>query len=253
LGDAPAVMRGPIVTRSIQQLLFQTGWGELDFLVLDMPPGTGDVQLTITQSVKLTGAVIVTTHHSLSLVDTARGILMFEKVKVPILGVVENMAYFSAPDTGKKYYIFGEQKAGALSTRFGVKTLVEIPILGALSGDMRDYQANAYIQKAADELLQAVEKIQASQSDLKDAGFRDDRVVLVFSDGREVSAKAFDLRAKCGCALCISETTGERLVDTKKIPADINPVEILPLGNYAVGITWSDGHSSGIYPYSMFS
>ena len=131
LGDAPAVMRGPIVTRYIQQLLFQTDWGELDYLILDMPPGTGDVQLTITQSIKLTGAVIVTTHHSLSLVDTARGILMFEKVKVPILGVIENMAYFLAPDTGKKYYIFGEQKAGALSARFGVKTLVEIPILEA--------------------------------------------------------------------------------------------------------------------------
>src|ERR1039457_415893 len=155
LGDAPAVMRGPIVTRYIQQLLFQTDWGELDFLILDMPPGTGDVQLTITQSIKLTGAVIVTTHHTLSLVDTARGILMFEKVNVPILGVIENMAYFVSPDSPKKYYIFGEQKAGALSKRFGVKTLVEIPILEQLSGDMRTYQSNPYIQKAADELIQA--------------------------------------------------------------------------------------------------
>jgi len=105
LGDAPAVMRGPIVSNYIQQLVFQTDWRELDYLILDMPPGTGDVQLTITQSIKLTGAVIVTTHHGLSLVDTARGILMFEKVKVPILGVIENMAYFVAPDTGNKYYI----------------------------------------------------------------------------------------------------------------------------------------------------
>jgi len=253
LGDAPAVMRGPIVTRYIQQLLFQTDWGELDFLILDMPPGTGDVQLTITQSIKLTGAVIVTTHHSLSLVDTARGILMFEKVKVPILGVIENMAYFLAPDTGKKYYIFGEQKAGALSTRFGVKTLVEIPIQEELSHGMSAYKANPYVQKAVDELLQAVGRGQSSQPDLKDASYHDGRVVLVFSDGRELSAKAFDLRAKCACALCLSEVTGERLIDTKKIPADINPQEILPLGNYAVGITWSDGHSSGIYPYSMFS
>jgi len=253
LGDAPAVMRGPIVTRYIQQLLFQTDWGQLDFLILDMPPGTGDVQLTITQSVKLTGAVIVTTHHSLSLVDTARGILMFEKVKVPILGVVENMAYFLAPETGKKYYIFGEQKAGALSKRFGVKTLAEIPIQEELGQGMSAYQANPYVQKAVDELLQAVERTQSSQSDLKDAGFRDGRVVLVFSDGRELSAKAWDLRAQCACALCLSEVTGKSLVDTKKIPADINPKEILPLGNYAVGITWSDGHASGIYPYSMFS
>jgi ATP-binding protein involved in chromosome partitioning len=253
LGDAPAVMRGPIVTRYIQQLLFQTDWGELDFLILDMPPGTGDVQLTITQSIKLTGAVIVTTHHSLSLVDTARGILMFEKVKVPILGIIENMAYFSAPDTGKKYYIFGEQKAGALSARFGVKTLVEIPVSEQLSGDMSKYQANPYVQKAADQLVIAVEKAHLSESDLKDAGYRDGRVVLVFNDGREMSAKAFDLRAQCACALCLSEVTGKSLIDIKKIPADINPAEILPLGNYAVGITWSDGHSSGIYPYSMFS
>ncbi len=253
LGDAPAVMRGPIVTRYIQQLLFQTDWGELDYLVLDMPPGTGDVQLTITQSVKLTGAVIVTTPHSLSLVDTARGILMFEKVKVPILGVIENMAYFLAPDTGKKHYIFGEQKTGNLSTRFGVKTLVEIPIQEALAQEMSTYKANPYIQKAVEALLQAVEKIQSSQSDLKDAGYRDGQVVLVFSDGRELSARAFDLRAKCACALCISEITGKTLVDALKIPRDIEPTEILPLGNYAVGITWNDGHSSGIYPYSMFN
>lgn len=252
LGDAPAVMRGPIVTRYIQQLLFQTEWGELDYLIIDMPPGTGDIQLTITQSINLTGAVIITTHHSLSLVDVARGILMFEKVNVPILGVIENMAYFAAPDTGKKYYIFGEQKAGTLSKRFGIKSLVEIPIDAKLSGDMENYQGNSYIHQAADALLKALEETD-SNSPLKDAGFREGEVVLVFNNGQELAAKAFDLRANCQCALCVSEITGKRLVDTKKIPADINPVEILPLGNYAVGITWSDGHSSGIYPYSMFS
>ena len=253
LGDAPAVMRGPIVTRYIQQLLFQTNWGELDYLILDMPPGTGDVQLTITQSIKLSGAVIVTTHHSLSLIDTVRGILMFEKVKVPILGVIENMAYFTAPDTGKKYYIFGEQRAGSLSKRFGVKTLAEIPIQHELSQDMSSYKANAYIKMAADGLLASLNALQTNQVELKDAGYRDDRVVLVFSDGRELSAKAWDLRANCACAVCVSEVTGDRLIDPKTIPADINPEEILPLGNYAVGITWSDGHASGIYPYSMFS
>ena len=253
LGDAPAVMRGPIVTRYIQQLLFQTDWGELDYLIVDMPPGTGDVQLTITQSIKLTGAVIVTTHHSLSLVDTARGILMFEKVKVPILGVVENMAYFVAPDTGRKYYIFGEQKAGALSARFGVKTLVEIPVLEQLSGDLRAYRSNAYVEKAVDELLLSLANIQGSPSELTRTKFEDGRVVLVFGDNKELSAKAFDLRANCLCASCVSEVTGQKLVDVQKIPADIKPVEMLPLGNYAVGITWSDGHSSGIYPYSMFT
>ncbi|OGX25542.1 MAG: hypothetical protein A3D10_08480, partial [Omnitrophica WOR_2 bacterium RIFCSPHIGHO2_02_FULL_48_11] len=88
LGDAPAVMRGPIVSRYVQQILHGTAWGELDYLFIDMPPGTGDVQLTITQTVRLNGAVIVTTRQTLSLVDVARGILMFEKVEVPILGVI---------------------------------------------------------------------------------------------------------------------------------------------------------------------
>jgi len=252
MGDAPAVMRGPMVSNYIQQLLFQTDWGELDYLILDLPPGTGDVQLTVTQSIKLTGAVIVTTHHTLSLVDTARGILMFETVKVPILGVVENMAYFTAPDTGKKYYIFGEQKAGALSKRFGVKTLVEIPILEGLSGDMSQYQGDAYIQKAADELLAALDSSLGAASQLKETAFIDGRVVLTFNDGRVLSVKAFDLRAHCPCAGCVSEVTGKRMLDINKIPADIAPREILPLGNYAVGINWSDGHSSGIYPYSLF-
>ena len=117
---------------------------------------------------------------------------------------------------------------------------------------MNTYKTNPFVKKAAEELLLAVEKVQSSESDLKDAGFKDGRVVLVFSDGRELSAKAVDLRANCQCASCVSEVTGQRMVDIKKIPADINPQEILPLGNYAVGITWSDGHSSGIYPYSMF-
>lgn len=252
LGDAPAVMRGPMVTKYIQELLYQTDWGELDYLILDLPPGTGDVQLTTTQSVQLTGAVIVTTHHTLSLVDTARGILMFEKVKVPILGVVENMAYFKAPDTGKKYYIFGEQKAGALSKRFGVKTLVEIPILEEFSCDISSFQGNAYIQKAGDELLAAVAQAELSQPQLKDVAFREGQVVLTFRDGRTLSASAFGLRVHCPCAVCVSEMTGKRLLDIKKIPADIVPREILPLGNYAVGINWSDGHASGIYPYSLF-
>ena len=105
-----------------------------------------------------------------------------------------------------------------------------------------------------DELLLSVEKIESSSSELKDAGYRDGQVVLVFSDGRELSAQARDLRANCACALCISEVTGQAAGGCQQDPGeDINPQEILPLGNYAVGITWSDGHSSGIYPYSMFS
>jgi len=117
---------------------------------------------------------------------------------------------------------------------------------------MSEYKANPCIQKAVDGLLQAITAAQGTQFELKDAGYRDGQVVIVFSDGREITANAFDLRANCQCASCVSELTGKRVLDIKKIPADINPKEILPLGNYAVGITWSDGHASGIYPYSLF-
>ena len=252
LGDAPAVLRGPIVTRYIQQFLLQTDWGQLDYLILDMPPGTGDIQLTITQSVKLTGAVIVTTHHTLSLVDVSRGILMFEKVNVPILGVIENMAYFVAPDTGHKYYIFGEQKAGALSKRFGIKILTEIPLMPQLTQGLGQYQANSHIQKAADELLKSVQEALQSKDSLKDAQVTDGKIILEFNDGRQLAASSWDLRVNCPCALCVSELTGQKLLNPAKISADITPKEITPLGNYALSITWSDGHSSGIYPYAMF-
>ena len=106
MGDAPAVMRGPMVSNYVQQILQQTDWGDLDYLLIDMPPGTGDIQLTLVQQAAFDGAIIVTTPHSLSLVDVARGILMFEKVDVPVLGIVENMAYFVCDNCDKKHYLF---------------------------------------------------------------------------------------------------------------------------------------------------
>jgi len=105
-GKAAAVVRGPIATRILNQLLLATEWGDLDYLVVDMPPGTGDIQLTLSQSACISGAVIVTTPHTLSLVDAAKGVAMFEELKVPTLAVVENMSYFVGDD-GKRYFPFG--------------------------------------------------------------------------------------------------------------------------------------------------
>jgi ATP-binding protein involved in chromosome partitioning len=243
LGDAPAVMRGPIVTRYIQQLLFQTAWGVLDYLIIDMPPGTGDVQLTITQSVRLTGAVIVTTRQTLSLVDVARGILMFEKVSVPILGIVDNMAYFVCGKCQEKHYIFGSSHT--LEERFGVKTLVEIPIIPTLD-------LNSCMDQGAKALLKALDTQAHASKSLPQISFDAQHIRLKFPDGRQIQVKNRDLRLNCACALCRDEINGKSLINPDKIKADIAPKEITPLGNYAVGITWTDGHSSGIYPYPMF-
>lgn len=242
LGDAPAVMRGPIVTRYIQQLLLQTDWGSLDYLIIDMPPGTGDVQLTITQSARLTGAVIVTTRQTLSLVDVARGILMFEKVQVPILGVIDNMAYFVCPDCDAKHHLFGSSHT--LQERFGVKTLVEIPLIASL-------QLEPYMKEGAQALLKALEQQGQSTVALPQVGFDSQFIQVKFADGKQWQLKNRDVRAACMCALCINELTGQKLIEEGKIRPDIAPKEIAPLGNYALSITWNDGHSSGIYPYTL--
>ena len=129
LDDAAAVIvRGPMATRYTQQFLRGTAWGELDYLILDLPPGTGDIQLTIVQTVSLDGAVIVTTPQEVALIDARKAVSMFAKVNVPILGIVENMSHFLCPSDGIRYDIFGTGGGKREAERLGVPLLAEIPI-----------------------------------------------------------------------------------------------------------------------------
>jgi ATP-binding protein involved in chromosome partitioning len=126
-GDQPVIWRGPMIQRTIQQFITVTDWGELDFLLVDMPPGTGDAQLTLCQTVPLDGGVIVTTPQEASLGVVRKGIAMFEKVNVPILGIIENMSYFTAPD-GQRVEIFGHGGGRAEAERQKMLFLGEVPI-----------------------------------------------------------------------------------------------------------------------------
>jgi len=127
--DSPVIWRGPMVHGLITQFLRDVDWGELDYLVIDLPPGTGDAALTLTQTAPLAGAVIVTTANDLSLVDARKGLAMFQKVNVPVLGIVENMSYFTPPELpDKKYYLFGEGGGRRTAAELGVDFLGEIPI-----------------------------------------------------------------------------------------------------------------------------
>jgi ATP-binding protein involved in chromosome partitioning len=129
LDDAsPAILRGPMVTRYTQQFLRQVEWGELDYLVLDLPPGTGDIQLTIVQTVALSGAIIVTTPQEVALIDARKAATMFDKVNVPVLGLIENMSYFVSPSDGKRYDIFGSAGGEREAKRLRVPLLGQIPI-----------------------------------------------------------------------------------------------------------------------------
>ena len=127
-GDKPMIVRGPILHGLVKQFLSDVKWGELDYLIVDMPPGTGDVQLSLAQLVPVQGAVLVTTPQDVAIADVRRALRMFETVAIPILGIVENMSYFIAPDTGNRYDIFGEGGGQKLAAMYGVPFLGSIPL-----------------------------------------------------------------------------------------------------------------------------
>ncbi len=126
--DAPVVWRGPMVTKAVQQFVHQVEWGELDYLVIDLPPGTGDAQLSLCQTIPLTGAVMVTTPQEVALIDVRKAIGMFERVNVPILGIIENMSYFLCPSDRQRYDIFGSGGGQREADRLKVPLLGKIPI-----------------------------------------------------------------------------------------------------------------------------
>ncbi len=132
------IWRGPMVIKAITQLLRDVAWENLDFLVIDTPPGTGDVQLTISQKIQVTGAIIISTPQELSLADVKRGINMFKKVNIPILGLIENMSYFLCDNCNKRHYILGEKSVSRVAKELDIEILGELPISDSLSKNFKD-------------------------------------------------------------------------------------------------------------------
>ena len=251
LGDNPAILRGPIVSGYIQQLLTGVAWGELDYLIIDMPPGTGDIQLTMTQTVQLSGAVIVTTREALSLVDVAKGIEMFETVNVPMLGIIENMSHFICDNCNKKHYLFGSDKENIITEKYGLETLLELPIKKGITNHLDKPYSDPDISELVDKVARAIGKMTFAAKTTPHYEYDDEKLKFVWPDGVQSEVKNIDLRADCGCAVCVDEYSGEKLLKREDVQEDVKPTEITALGNYALKITWSDGHSSGIYPYKQ--
>lgn len=162
--DQAVIWRGPMAAKALNQMIFDAAWGELDFLLLDLPPGTGDIHLSIMQSLPITGAVVVSTPQTVALADAKKGVAMFqqESINVPVLGIIENMAYFTPEELpDNKYYIFGKEGAKHLAEDLGVRLLGEIPIIQSIreAGDIgrpAALQANTLTMKAFDELTKNV-------------------------------------------------------------------------------------------------
>ncbi|KAI4380689.1 hypothetical protein MLD38_006852 [Melastoma candidum] len=258
-GQGRAIMRGPMVSGVINQLLTTTEWGELDYLIIDMPPGTGDIQLTLCQVVPLTAAVIVTTPQKLAFIDVAKGVRMFSKLKVPCVAVVENMCHFDAD--GKRYYPFGRGSGAQVVQQFGIPHLFDLPIRPTLSasGDsgtpevVTDPQGEVArtFQELGVCVVQQCAKIrrQVSTAVTYDKKMKAIRVKVPDSD-EEFYLHPATVRRNDRSAQSVDEWTGEQKLQYSDVPENIEPEEIHPMGNYAVSIVWPDGFSQ-IAPYDQ--
>ncbi|KAM0041165.1 putative iron-sulfur protein NUBPL [Helianthus debilis subsp. tardiflorus] len=260
-GQGRAIMRGPMVSGVINQLLTTTEWGELDYLVIDMPPGTGDIQLTLCQVVPLTAAVIVTTPQKLAFIDVAKGVRMFSKLRVcvPCVAVVENMCHFDAD--GKRFYPFGRGSGSQVVEQFGIPHLFDLPIRPTLSasGDSGMPEVVADPQGDVAEIFQnlgvcVVQQCAKIRQQVSTAVMYDKSIkaikVKVPDSNEEFLLHPATVRRNDRSAQSVDEWTGEQKLQYGDIPEDIEPEEIRPMGNYAVSIQWPDGFSQ-IAPYDQ--
>jgi ATP-binding protein involved in chromosome partitioning len=256
-----------MATKLIQQFLGGVEWGDLEYLIIDLPPGTGDVQLTLTQSTPLSGAIVVTTPQEVAVDVATRGIRMFEEVKVPILGIVENMSGFVCPHCHEKTDIFKMGGGREAARVLGIPFLGGVPIdpEAAVAGDRgepvvavekhpRPASAIA-LDEVARALKNQIEHVQAQldpMTTLNEVACDENGLILRWAN-RKTRLDFRKARLACPCAECVDENTGRVKLEEHLVPKDVRPFRFHPVGRYGLQIAWSDGHSTGIYTYRHLS
>lgn len=256
----PIVWRGPMIVQALNQMLREVAWEDLDVLVIDLPPGTGDVQLTMAQQVPLTGAIIVSTPQDLALIDARKGLNMFRKVDVPVLGIIENMSYFVCPKCGERSDIFGHGGAEAEAVRLGIPFLGGVPLhmdIRAKSDSGQPITATApdslHAQIYRELAAKTWAEVEASQGrrvkppELEVAPAQD-ALKVRFEEGASYELSAEMLRVMSPSAEVQGHSPEERVTVARKNNVKIR--ELRPVGNYAVRIVFDDGHDTGLYAWS---
>jgi len=260
--DAPVIWRAPMATQVIQQFIGSVKWGELDYLLVDLPPGTGDVQITLAQRASLTGAIIVTTPQAVALDVAKKGLKMFEQVKVPILGIIENMSGFICKHCEKETKIFSSGGGQMLANEMNVPFLGSIPLdpeimlsgecgVPVIEKSAESASAKSYFN-LADQVRESLEKITSRNLCIRhdDTSFYTLKPLVVrWPGGKLDTFSAYDLRINCSCASCVDEVSGKRTLDPNSVPLEISIKSMDKVGNYGVSLDFSDGHNTGIYTF----
>jgi ATP-binding protein involved in chromosome partitioning len=258
--QTPVIWRGPLAMSATKQFLRGVEWGQVDYLVVDLPPGTGDIALTLAQEVPLSGGIVVTTPQDVALADVRRGVAMLRQVRAPVLGVIENMAGFVCTHCGARDDVFGIRSREELAAALGAPVLAEIPLLEEVCrlGDAGrpivvaapDHPVSKAFGEAAARVRAALEDGAGSSTDAEPAEITqletERRLRITWTDGHVSEYPLTYLRGWCPCAECQGHGGARRFIEGRD--AGLSSWE--PVGRYAVCFRWQDGHATGIYSHA---
>lgn len=266
--NSAMLWRAPIATKLIREFLQQVAWPELDFLFIDMPPGTGDIQITIAQLAKLDGAIIVTTPQKVAYNIAAKAINMFKKMNVKILGIIENMSGYICTNCNHQNHIFDQNNSHnggkVLAEQYDTQLLGAIPLSHNLVNISDNGQSvinlednnpvkSSYLSIIQSLLLKLIDNDNQNSNNPTDAPqyqLISHNILEIKTSNNTKQHSAYDLRVSCQCAMCKDEFTGQERINKNIISKDIRITNIHEVGNYGLRLTFSDGHGTGIYKFN---
>jgi ATP-binding protein involved in chromosome partitioning len=238
--DSPLVWRAPMANQLIKQMLNQTRWPELDVLLFDLPPGTGDIHITLAQLAALDAVVLVSTNEHLAQTISKRSVELYQKVNIPIVGIIENFHHITCPHCHKDFDL-NEQSHEQLADIIG-----QIPH----SQQTKFSQLNDKMKASLDAVSSTIiEKMATMKAQIPHYSSTDTHLSLQWEDGSKKQINAYDLRCACQCALCIDEKTGQSKISSNTIDENLHIASLNKTGSYGLNISFSDGHNTGIYRF----